>query len=271
MGPIYCVMPPYQEVSEISLRRVPTVERGGVIIIDVSSQGRIDYERFRRLIHALRRRSNATVAIRLSSGTATAALYNATYAYRCGVRAVLVSGEPLRPTLWKWLTDPVGIPEDLISWLRLRRPVSDNLARMIVKIVRDAPRYSDFADLLDHLDVRGRTLRRRMELESLPAPSKWYHLGRLLHAQFRLLRDPLLDTTRLAYELGYADRMSFTNRIYRLFGVTAETSRRLLGWEWRFAAWWKRVYGGVNPSRQKSAVTDFDVDSISVHPSVRPN
>ncbi|HEX7119759.1 MAG TPA: helix-turn-helix domain-containing protein [Longimicrobiales bacterium] len=267
MRSVYCVMPPYDEVREITFRCVSAVERGGIIVVDIPAPGVMDHERFRRLIHALRRRSNATIAIRLSAEVATAALRIAMHAYRCGVRAVLVRGEPLRPALWSYLTDPIDIPEDLIAWLRLRRSVSENVAGMIARIVRDAPRHGDFADLLDHLDVRARTLRHQLELESLPAPSKWYHLGRLLDAQLRLLRDPVLDTTRVAHELGYADRMSFTNRIYRLFGVTAERSRQLLGWEWRFAAWWERVKRQRYPVRQKHAAADFDFGSPVPHTS----
>lgn len=258
MGSVSYVLPPYDEGSEIAYRQGSALEPGGIILIDIAMPNRMDFVRLRRLVHRLRRRSNATVAIRFPEEATTAAVRTALHAYPCGIRAVLVRDEPLRSALWSYLTNPIDLPGDLIAWLRLRRPVSDNLAGVLTRIVRDAPDHCDLAGLLDQLDVRARTLRHQLEKEALPGPSKWYHLGRLLDAQLRLLRDPELDISRLAHELGYADRMSFTNRIYRLFGVTAETSRRLLGWEWRFAAWWRYVRPGRHSRRKNIAVTDFD-------------
>src|SRR5690606_11723328 len=135
MGSVSYVLPPYDEGSEIADRQGSALEPGGIILTDIAMPIRMDFVRLMGLVHRLRRRSNATVAIRFPEEATTAAVRTALHAYPCGIRAVLVRDEPLRSALWSYLTNPIDLPGDLIAWLRLRRPVSDNLAGVLTRIV----------------------------------------------------------------------------------------------------------------------------------------
>lgn len=242
MGFIGSIEPPYIQIAGLQLRDLPTIRPGSVVVIKVRDPGRLCPRRLRRLISWIHRRVDTAIAIHMESPTSSDSLRVAMYAYYAGARAIIIGDEPIRPALWKYLADPLDVAGDLASWVRRRRRVSNDVIRLVEGIVREAPRHGSFKSLLAHLDVPPRTLRHALDAAKLPEPSKWYHLGRHLYAQTRLLRDPGFDVADVARELGYADRMSFTNRVYRMFGFTAEKSRQLLGWEWRFAHWWRRAH-----------------------------
>lgn len=241
------VTPPYEHVTKVELESIPENVRGGIVVIDVATAAGAGVDTLGSLVTRLQGNRNITLALRVRDAVGAHALRLAMVAHPLGIRAVIADDEPLRPALWGYLANPFDLPGDLVTWLTSRVSVSPYLSSTIEQIVRTAPLVSDFVTTLDHIGVLPRTLRQQFRRESLPGPSAWYHLGRLLDAQRRLLHDRELRVTDLALELGYADRMSFTNRVYRLFGVTAEKARQLLGWEWRFFAWWDRVSRTLYP------------------------
>jgi AraC-like DNA-binding protein len=250
MGPWLSVPPPYDRAVEAPFGEIEQVRRGTILAVAIEAPERLDHSRLRTAISELRARIDTSIAICVPRQAAGAALPLALRAYACGVRAVFVAEDPPRRLLWSAMADLPDLPGDVAAWLQLRRRVPDPLALAVARLLREAPSCSDLDELSERLEVLPRTLHHRFDQARLPGPSQWYHLGRLLDAQFRLLRDPGLDVGALALELGYSDRLSFTNRIYRLFGVTAETSRKLLGLEWRLAAWWERVTRRGKPCRQ---------------------
>lgn len=270
MGPVRCVEPPYHQFGELMLRDLASVRPGSVIVIGVPDPGKFRAPRLRRIVAWIQRRANIAVAIHMPSPTEGEAIRVAMYAHHVGVRAVLLGEEAIRPALWKYLANPLDVASDLAAWIERRRSISSDVVNLVTRIVSEAPNHNGFHSLLAHLDVRPRTLRHILKAAKLPGPSKWYHLGRHLDAQIRLLRDPTLEVTQVALDLGYADSLSFTNRVYRMFGVTAEKARQLLGWEWRFAEWWRRVQHESYPTRQCIAVSDFDFRSPAVHTSRYP-
>jgi AraC-like DNA-binding protein len=109
-------------------------------------------------------------------------------------------------------------------------------------VVRAAPVALDLSDLCSRIGTPMRTLAHRLQQAELPKLERWYDGSRILHAELELQRDPDLSIDEVAARLGYADDLSFSNRAYRLFGVTPVTSRRLLGLEWRFREWWLRAH-----------------------------
>lgn len=250
MGPWLSVPPPYDRAVEAPFGEIEQVRRGTILAVAIEAPERLDHSRLRTAISELRARIDTSIAICVPGHAAEMALSLALRAYAWGVRAVFVADYPPHRALWDSLADLPDLPGDVAAWLQVRRGVPESLALAIARLLREAPACSGLDELSDRLRVLPRTLRHWFDQARLPGPSQWYHLGRLLDAQYRLLRDPCLHVGALALELGYSDRVSFTNRIYRLFGVTAETSRRLLGLEWRLAAWWERVTRRGEPSRQ---------------------
>lgn len=243
MWPLLWIDPPYDRLRDAAPGDLAAAAPGGILVVDVPAPDDIEPARLFQFVADLRRRTDASIALRLPRAGGSASVRIALHAYPSGVRATLVRDEPLEPALRHFLAHPPDVAGDLLAWLRLRlrRPVSAGVADLLAEVMREAPAHDTLECLLAHLAIRPRTLRHRLDHEGLPGPGKWFQLARLLDAQLRLLRDPELDVARVALELGYADRLSFTNRVCRLFGATAERARRLFGLEWRFAAWWRRV------------------------------
>ncbi len=90
--------------------------------------------------------------------------------------------------------------------------------------------------LARNLYVSRRALGRRFLTRSLPVPSHWLHMSRLVRACIRLQNgdDSLFQ---VACDLGYSDGFALSNQMSRLCGVRPSEARECLGWEWLFEAW----------------------------------
>ncbi|HEX2092409.1 MAG TPA: helix-turn-helix domain-containing protein [Longimicrobiaceae bacterium] len=181
------------------------------------------------------------VALRLGGPDPLQALYLASNARAVGCSAVLLRCQPLAEGLRAFLAHPLDPAEEWVRWLQLRRPVPGQLRETLLAVLRTAPVAADLADLCRRIGTPMRTLAHRLQQANLPKLERWYDGSRILHAELELQRDPSLGVDRVAERLGYVDDLSFSNRAYRLFGVTPVTSRNLLGLEWRFQEWWVRA------------------------------
>lgn len=232
--------PPYTAPAESPLRRVGGLPRGSVLILDAEEPERVRGTDLARTVRWLATRAPVAVALRLPRVTTPQELYLAATARTAGVSAVLLREQPLAPTLRLFLSSPPDLANDWIRWVQCRHPAPGQVAEVLRGVIRTAPQASGLPDLCRRLEVPERTLAYRLRQASLPRLERWYDGSRLLHAELALQRDPDLDAEHVARELGYADDLSFSNRFYRLFGVTVAASRRLLGLEWRLWEWWER-------------------------------
>jgi AraC-like DNA-binding protein len=126
---------------------------------------------------------------------------------------------------------------DWLGWMRLQYSIPHPSADFIVRILQSAREYGSVTELCDRLEMPSRTVRYHLEKDGLPKAEQWFIGSRLLNAQLQLLRQPDLGVAVVAESLGYRDPVTFSRQISRLFGVTVDLSRSLLGLEWRFRAW----------------------------------
>lgn len=159
-----------------------------------------------------------------------------------GIRAIVIPGGVLREHLWRFLSDPIDAAKDWLDWVGVHHRLPAKLADPIAATIRAAPECATISELYPRLRVSPRTLSNQLKINQLPKLERWFNGARLLDAQLRLQRDASLKIWEVAEEFGYEDELSFSNRVYRLFGLTAKTSRRLLGLEWRFHEWWTRSH-----------------------------
>ncbi|HEX2189347.1 MAG TPA: helix-turn-helix domain-containing protein, partial [Longimicrobiaceae bacterium] len=219
----------------------PSPPRGSVLLLHTDHPESVPLPDLQRLAARLRTALSLPVALRLGGPDPLRSLYLASHARAAGCGAVLLECQPLAEGLRAFLAHPLDPAEEWVRWLQLRAPVPGQYRDTLLATIRAAPVALDLTDLCSRIGTPMRTLAHRLRQAGLPKLERWYDGSRVLHAELQLQRDPCLGVDRVAEQLGYADDLSFSNRAYRLFGVTPVTSRRLLGLEWRFREWWLRA------------------------------
>ncbi len=235
------VPPPYEAPQPLPARVGGLLPRGSVLLLDTEAPERLPLAELRAAVTKLRTAISLPIALRLGGPDPLKALYLAGHARTVGCSAVLLRCQPLDEGLHAFLANPIDPADDWVRWLEFRRDVPGQLRDMLASVIRTAPVALDLPDLCSRIGTPMRTLAHRLQQANLPKPERWYDGSRILHADLQLQRDPGLRVDQMAEQLGYADDMSYSNRAYRLFGVTPVTSRKLLGLEWRFREWWLRA------------------------------
>lgn len=231
------------------LEEVPSsVERGSLLVLEIADPPALPAEEVVRWARELRRTLAAPVFLRVPADALEVAALLLAHGLRGELAGLVLPGVSVREMAWRILPNPQDLAREWIGWLRLFREVSPGAATYVHLIVTHAPEHPSLRTLLESQGKRRRTVRHRLHAEGLPSPGRWFHAARLLEGQLRLQRDPGLSVYRAATALGYGDAESFSSQVYRVFGATAQRSRGLLGVEWRFREWWRRVGEGSQGS-----------------------
>ncbi len=168
---------------------------------------------------------------------------------------------------------PSSLSSSVSEYLDWRGFALDPVARSIIRrIVELSDRAQTIGALATNLYMSRRALGRRLLNSSLPVPSHWLHISRIIRATFRLQNS---DATlfQVACSLGYPDGFSLSNQMRRLCGVRPLEVRDRVGWEWLFESWLAReeargsLPAGVARARPSiaspPAEPSFEVDSAS--------
>lgn len=236
------IPPPYHAPLPLPAPGTLSPPRGSVLLLDISLPEGVPLPELQRLVTRLRTAMSLPVALRLGGPDPLKSLFLAGNARAIGCGAVLLECQPLADGLRAFLAHPLDPADDWLRWLQLRRPVPGQFRDTLQAVIRAAPVALDLSDLCSRIGTPMRTLAHRLQQADLPKLERWYDGSRILHGELDLQRDPGLSVDAVAERLGYADDLSFSNRAYRLFGVTPVTSRKLLGLEWRFREWWLRAH-----------------------------
>lgn len=235
-----CVPPPYH-APRAPVGDMPSPPRGSVLLLDTDLPEAVSLPELKRFVTGLRAAVSVPLALRLGGADPLKSLYLASNARAIGFSAVLLECQPLADGLRAFLAHPLDPASDWMQWLQVRCAVPGQLRDTLLAVIRVAPVAIDLPDLCSRIGVPMRTLAHQLLRAGLPKLERWYDGSRILHAELELQRDPRLRIDQVADHLGYADDLSFSNRAYRLFGITPVTSRKLLGLEWRFREWWVRA------------------------------
>ncbi|MGI9627953.1 MAG: helix-turn-helix domain-containing protein [Longimicrobiales bacterium] len=135
---------------------------------------------------------------------------------------------------------PPSLPASVSEYLAWRGLRTDQAtARVIGRIVELSENVQTITALARSLYMSRRALGRRFMTRTLPVPSHWLHMSRLLRATIRL-QNSESSLFSVACELGYPDGFSLSNQMSRLCGVRPSEVRERLGWEWVLEAWLMR-------------------------------
>lgn len=239
-GPeVLLIPPPYQAPSY--LRESPAGGRelplGSVLALSVFGS-RVDWEQLETALQRVRARYPfCPVVLQVDPG-AEDLLFIIARASRLPVRGVLLRGVPIAPVLRRHLSQPFCLADDVVEWLSLRGVrMAPALSHLIRQIFARAPFHHDLSSLCREIGLVESSARFRCHKKGLPAPSRWLHAARALHAALRLQAEPDKPLLSLALELGYADHSALSHQVQRAFGLRPGPVRALLGWEWLMTRW----------------------------------
>lgn len=235
-----CAAPPYDALTDLPGEALPTLRRGSVVVVSAETAALGALADVAAAAQAIRARTPNPLVLCLGPALTPELLHLAAHAHSLGFSGVIPGAAPLGFALRTALTCPWALPERWVGWLRERSFAPVALEPVLLDLVRLAPHAADLPTLLRRLKIPERTLSERLRRAALPKLERWYTATRLLHAELALQRQPHLPLRAASAELRYADSYSFSNAFYRLFGITPSASRRLLGLEWRLAAWFAR-------------------------------
>ncbi|MFT4123510.1 MAG: helix-turn-helix domain-containing protein [Microbacteriaceae bacterium] len=117
------------------------------------------------------------------------------------------------------------------SWLRNRLGTPGGealLANRVAEAAESHPALLSVTDLAAHVNLSTRSLQRLTARYIGLSPAALMRRRRLQEAAERLRRDPGLDLSALAHELGYADHAHLTNDFRTTLGFTPSAYRRSL-------------------------------------------
>lgn len=240
---VTCLLPPYGEERPLSDHREDPPP-GSLAILDVEPNSLHDGagRRLGPLVRDLRRDLAVAVLVRSvpaeREGLPTA---TAMTLIRAGAAAWVFPGADPVEVAWRTLPYPRDLAGDWIGWMRLHGPLDPRAAAYLECIIREASDYRSVVKLLRGYGISPRTARRVLAAERLPPPGRWLRAARLLGSQLSLQRDRGLTLNAVAFSLDYAEAASYSNQHHRVFGVSAGTGRKLLGREWRYAAFLRQV------------------------------
>lgn len=234
------IRPPYEQIRAWPLTTRDFWDRlGWVAVLDLGAAP--DADTTAAGIRALRR---AGITVVLLRGSVKAErITEAAACMAAGARALLDPEAPIRPQLTQQIMDERTLAEEWLEWIELRcgEPLRPRL-REDIRILLNAPVVKvQVEDVLREARRNPRTVRNCFAAAALPTPARFYHGGRLLRAQIRMIRVPVHLDWEIAEAMGYVDEEGLSNRIWAHFGVVRKRARKLLGLEWRFGAWWERA------------------------------
>ena len=130
---------------------------------------------------------------------------------------------------------------DYLEWRGFRLdPVTRSIIRRTIQL---SSQVHTIEALARNLYMSRRALGRRLVKSSLPVPSRWLHISRVLRATIRL-QNSESSLFSIALSLGYSDGFSLSNQMKRLCGIRPQEAREKLGWEWLFETWLVREAAG---------------------------
>ena len=133
---------------------------------------------------------------------------------------------------------------DYLEWRGFRLdPATRGIIRRTIQL---SSQVQTIEALARNLYMSRRALGRRLVGNSLPVPSRWLHIARILRATIKLQNSDS-SIFSIAVSLGYSDGFSLSNQMRRLCGVRPLDVREKLGWEWVFEMWLAReaAEGGI--------------------------
>ncbi len=153
-------------------------------------------------------------------------------------RAVVPLGSQTYDILRDILTDRSVLARDVVDWLHLHSlRLNPNQADLLEKVFAAASLHRDVAGVLGHFRISQSSARFRLRKRGLPAPGRWLHVARALHAALHLQARPGVPVSVVAGELGFADHSALVHLFQRSFGVSVREIRNTLGWEWLLHRW----------------------------------
>ncbi|MGQ0563120.1 MAG: helix-turn-helix domain-containing protein [Gemmatimonadota bacterium] len=111
---------------------------------------------------------------------------------------------------------------------------------LVRKMFDLAPTISSITKLSRKLYTSRRTLGRYFEAESLPVPSHWLQLARLLHVCALIQEKQTVPIFKAAIQVGYPDGFTMSNQMKRLIGCRPSEVRENLGLAWVIEEWIQR-------------------------------
>ena len=132
---------------------------------------------------------------------------------------------------------PASLAASVTEYLTWRGLSTDQpTLRTIRRTIELSEEVRTISALARNLYVSRRALGRRFLTRSLPVPSHWLHVARLLRANLKL-QSSEQSLFQIACDLGYPDGFALSNQMSRLCGVRPSEARERLGWEWLLEAW----------------------------------
>lgn len=231
--------PPYEDLIAVDRGRPePPREGGWVMTWHLGAEGWVDVAGL-----VANRRAGVALAIILPDGESRVSITPVLRAIeQSRPQAVLPFHETPRPADIAGVIrrPPSSLSSSVSEYLDWRGFALDPVVRSIIRrIVELSNRAQTINALATNLYMSRRALGRRLLNSSLPVPSHWLHISRILRATFQLQNS---DATlfQVACSLGYPDGFSLSNQMNRLCGVRPLEVRSRVGWEWLFESWLAR-------------------------------
>ena len=244
---LVAVPPPYLNTERVEPLRLWRPEPGAVMLVDLRHPSTMTDARLRAVAKAIHTDFDVSLGLRVPSLSSPEGHGLAVRAHALGYRALLSPGVPIQASLYNALSSRHGLAEDVLAWIQRRQCIPAGASDIIRTILETAPVALTLEDVYRKGRLKGGTARRVLRSAGLPTPERWQGLSRMLNTQLDLIAEPDLTVSEAARACGYAHALSLNNRMTKLFGFGATTGRRLLGIEWRLAAWWRR-YARPNPT-----------------------
>jgi len=237
---VVLLRPPYERLEPVvgwSPSRSRETLPGSVLGIRINRPVQ-DLARLEQSVQTIRRESPSTPVVLLLDLPVEDGLYLSAQAARMGVRAAVCSGDSVKETLRRSLTQGTGLAAEVVDWLGMRGlRLSPLVASLVMQIVALAPYHVNLTALLEAVGIPETSARFRMNKKRLPPPSRWFQAARALHAALRIQAEPESGLLRIAHRLGYADHSALSQLVYRSFRVRPGAIRGTLGWEWLLERW----------------------------------
>ena len=126
---------------------------------------------------------------------------------------------------------------DYLDWRGI--PLDPDTRKIVRRTLELSDRVQTITALARNLYMSRRALGRRLLAQSLPVPSHWLQIARILRVTL-MLQNTDASLFRIATSLGYPDGFSLSNQMKRLCGIRPLEARQRLGWEWLFETWLAR-------------------------------
>ncbi len=230
--------PPYRDLVPIDVDSPEPHEGGWVMTWHLGTQRWVDAASL-----VANRRAGVALVMILPDGDSRLAITPVLRAIeQSRPQAVLPFHDPPRPSEIAGIVrrPPSSLPSSVTEYLDWRGFSLDPVAKSIIRrIVELSDRAQTIASLATSLYMSRRAIGRRFLRDSLPVPSHWLHVSRVLRATMQL-QNSSATLFQVACSLGYRDGFSLSNQMQRLCGLRPLEVRKRVGWEWVFESWLAR-------------------------------